>query len=150
MSSSAPALHHIRMCISTHSEIDPRSRDGDTQRDKVNDKQGGKLAPREACRAEWLDTVKEQHRDQWEASVAEADRQAAATWEEAPLEEPADTTKSPSTRTPQQRIQDRLYGVATKAILSKNGIDFNKNTRQDFQKHKTAIDEMYKDLLAKA
>lgn len=30
MSSSAPALHHIRMCISTHSEIDPQSRDGDT------------------------------------------------------------------------------------------------------------------------
>lgn len=45
-----------------------------------------------------------------EASVAEADRQAAARWE-APLEEPANTTKSPSTRTPQQRIQDRLYGL---------------------------------------
>lgn len=42
--------------------------------------------------------------------MAEADRQAAARWE-APLEEPANTTKSPSTRTPQQRIQDRLYGL---------------------------------------
>lgn len=81
--------------------------------------------------------------------MAEADRQAAAR-REAPLEGPADTTKSPSVRTPQQRIQDRLYGEATRAILSKNDIDVNENTRQDFRNHKAAIDEMDKALLAKA
>lgn len=140
--SSAPRIQHIRRCMSS-SRPEPGEAPARLSGDNLLVKFGNpnvhtkssrglrlKLAmlQRAADRVEWLHAMKTQHGDQWEAAVAEADRQDAAEMDAmienfgAGLRADAAISVSRGNVGARTSLRRQLFRVAVNAVLTKHGL----------------------------